>query len=241
MSTPIVNDTAVYKEEISGPRKWFNGMPANPAGHPDYVCQFYDFIDPTDISATDWTIVKDASATVAVGADADNGTVVITSNTTTDDDGGSLQSIQECFEVTLGKQLWFECKAQINDATESESFFGLSVAFATNPEAVLSAANRLGFAKIDGSTSCTFDSVSGSVNSSMSTGKVWVASTYKVLGFHWDGAGKINVYVDREYVGQVASGIPTATNMAIALYNLSGVNTGTKTATIDYVMVVRER
>lgn len=241
MSTPVVNDIPVFKDEASGPRKWFNGMPVNPASNPDYICQFYDFIDGLDISTSDWALVKDSGASVAVGADGDGGTLVITSTATTNDDGGSAQSIQECFEMTPGKQLWFECRAQINDATESEHFFGLSVAFATDPEAVLASANRIGFAKLDGATTMAFSTVATSVAQTLTTGKVWAADTYRRLGFHYDGAGNVNVYVDREYVGQVVSGLPVSTNMAIALYNLSGVNTGTKTATIDYVMVVRER
>lgn len=241
MSFPFPNDNLLLKEETSGPRAPYSNAPVS--FDMDYVVEKWDFIRGLDVSSTDWLTVKDASATAAVGADASCGSVVLSSAATTDDDGASIQSIQECYQLTTGKKLWLEMLVQTSDATQSEHFFGLSVAFATNPEAVLSAANRVGFAKVDGSTSCLISCVSSAAGTTQTvdTGKVWVAATNKRLNMYWDGAGKLNFYVDREYVGQLTSGIPTATAMAIALYHLSGDASGTKTSTIDYVAVARER
>lgn len=242
MSFILPNDNLVYKEDLSSARRWMSGQPVGSYSDLDYVVEKWDFIRGLDISATDWTIVKDASATVAVGADAVNGTVVITSNTTTDDDGGSFQSIQECYQLLTGKQAWWECKFQISDATQSELYMGLSVAFATNPEAILSSANRIGFDKIDGSTRLRATSTSTAGGTQVvDVGYDMVAATYVTVGLHWDGAGKVNFFVNRQYVGQLSSGLPTATAMALASYHLSGDASGTKTCTIDYVSFVKER
>lgn len=240
MSSYLPNDNLVYAPVTAGPRRWMSGQPIAYSDL-DYSFEKWDFIRGLDISATDWLIVKDSSAAVAVGADAVNGTCVITSNATTDDDGGSFQSIQECYQLLSGKQAWWECKFQISDATQSELYMGLSVAFATNPEAILSSANRIGFDKVDGSTRLRATATATSVSQVLDTGYDMVAATYVTVGFHWDGSGNVNFYLNRNYVGQMTSGLPTATAMALACYHLSGDANGTKTATIDYVSFAKER
>ena len=78
------------------PRKWFENLPVDK--NPDYVTYMDDFTGIALDTTNDWTVVKDSSATAALGADAESGTLVLTSQATTDDDGASVQG-NEIFAV----------------------------------------------------------------------------------------------------------------------------------------------
>ncbi len=72
-----------------GNRKWFENLPIDK--NPDYVVYMDDFTGVALDNTNDWTVVKDSSATAALGADAESGTLVLTSQATTDNDGASVQ------------------------------------------------------------------------------------------------------------------------------------------------------
>ena len=48
-------------------------------------------------------------------------------------------------------------------------------------------------------------------------------------------------FVDRQLKATHTANIPEDDNMTVGLFHLSGVNTGTKTSTWDYVFVAMER
>ena len=60
-----------------GQRKWFENLPIDK--NPDYVVYMDDFTGVALDNTNDWTVVKDSSATAALGADAESGTLVLTS------------------------------------------------------------------------------------------------------------------------------------------------------------------
>lgn len=209
---------------------------------PDYVSFFEDFIG--DVLADDtatWTIVKDTSATVAQGADAALGTVVITSQATTDDDGGSIQLEEEFFRLTEGKKAWFETRVQVSDGDDMDCFWGVCNTFATNPEAAALAANRVGFQIDDGDATIRLITEDGSTESETVSATDIVDATYTKLSFFWDGVATVYFYIDREYAGKHTTNIPTDENMTIGIYHISGSATGTKSQTIDYVWAAMER
>jgi hypothetical protein len=132
-----------------GQRKWFADLPV--ANNPDYVVYMDDFTGIAIDKTNDWTELKDTNATVAIGADVLGGVVVLTSEATTDNDGASIQG-NEIFAVAAGRDIWFETKLFITDA-EGDAMdvcVGLTVNFATNPEAMLTAADRIVFQINDG-------------------------------------------------------------------------------------------
>jgi hypothetical protein len=110
-----------------------------------------DFTGIAIDKTNDWTELKDTNATVAIGADVLGGVVVLTSEATTDNDGASIQG-NEIFAVAADRDVWFETKLFITDA-EGDAMdvcVGLTVNFATNPEAMLAAADRIVFQINDG-------------------------------------------------------------------------------------------
>ena len=78
------------------PRNWFENLPVDK--NPDFVTYMDDFTGIALDTTNDWTVVKDSSATAALGADAESGTLVLTSQATTDNDGASVQG-NEIFAV----------------------------------------------------------------------------------------------------------------------------------------------
>lgn len=217
--------------------QFFAGFPSGP--HPDYFVDFHDF--KTTQSGNDaFETVKDAGASAAIGADANLGTLVLSSTATTDNDGALVQGIQESYALTPGKKLWFEAKVQLSDADQMDFFAGLSEQAATDPENILAASNRAGFQINDGNASILCKAEIADVETSQDSEQDAADATYVKLGMHYDGAD-LYFYVNRTYVAKIsAANLPTA-NMAIAMYHLSGDASGTKSSTWDYVMVVGER
>lgn len=220
------------------PKKWYAGLPI--WGDPDFQVFFDDFDMVAQDQTNDWTVVKDTGASVAIGADALNGTVVLTSAATTDNDGASIQG-NEVFALGSGKKLWFETRLQVSDADQMDVFAGLTINFATNPEAVLSAADRVGFQIDDGNASILCKSEKSSTETSTDSGVDASDATYVKLGFRWDGSSKVEFFVDRALVATHTTNNPDDENLTPALFELSGNSTGTKSMTADYVMVIIER
>lgn len=232
---PLLN-----KENNNGSRVRYSNKPLS--NEPGYIRYMWDWVNPSEYDSTnDWVQIKDTGASVAVGTDADGGTLVLTSTATTDNDGASIQSAQECFSLSSGKQLWFEARLQVSDADDMDVFVGLSDAFATNPEAVLTSADRCGFQIDDGNASILCKAEKNGTESSTDSAKDAADATNVVLSFYWDGKNKIEYSVDGALVATHTSNIPDDEQLAVALFELSGSATGTKSLTCDYIEVVQER
>ncbi len=204
-----------------------------------YVAIRDDFTGIAVDSTNDWEVVKDTGAAVAISADTALGELTLTSAATTDDDGASIQG-NEIFLPASGRTIWFECKAKCSDATESDLMFGFTVAFATNPEAALTAANRICFQKNDGGDSVLCKTESGGTETSTDSGVDIVDATYVKLGIKVEGTGKVQFFIDGNLVATHTTNIPT-TEMALAAFSLSGSATGTLVTTLDYIMGVQTR
>lgn len=222
-----------------GAREWFSSLPVGAD-----LLDVHVFMDDFDQQALDetnkWTVVKDAGASVALGADALKGTLILTSTATTDDDGASVQCSNEVWALTADKQSWFECKFQVADADQQDVFVGICENFATNPEACLTSSNRVGFQINDGNASILCKSEKTDTETSTDSGVDAADATDVVVGWHWDGKGSIKFFVDRGLVATHTADRPLV-NMTAALFELSGNATGTKSMTVDYIFVAQER
>lgn len=211
-------------------RRWFGDLPQ--AATPDYVVQWHDFVEVDDDQTNLYTVVKDTSATVAIGADTANGRLVLTSAATTNDDGASIQG-NEIWLPASGRTIWFETKLQVSDADDMDVMAGLSVNFATNPEAALAAADRICFQINDGGASILCKTESGGTETSTDSGVDAVDATDITLGFKVIGTTGVEFYINRQLVATHTTNIPT-TELTFALMEISGSNTGTKSMSIDY-------
>jgi hypothetical protein len=184
-------------------------------------------------NATDkWTVVKDTNATVAIVADTSGGEIAITSETTTDDNGGSIQG-NEIFLPAAGRVIWFAARVKAADVTQHEFCIGLTQNFATDPEAMLVASNRIVFQSDDGATTLLAKTEVADSETSTTTTYTLANDTYVNLAIRVDGVGKAEFYVNGNLEATHTT-VP-ATELAVGWYSLSGVNTGTKSMTADYI------
>ena len=223
-----------------GQRQWFENLPV--ANNPDYLMYMDDFTGIALDTTNDWTLIKDSSATAALGADAENGTLVLTSQATTDNDGASVQG-NEIFALSTTRDIWFETKLFITDA-EGDAMdvcVGLTVNFATNPEAMLTAADRIVFQIDDGDSNIDCVTEKDGTATTTDSGIDIVSGTSVTLGFHVKGTGSVEFFVNRNKVATHTANLPDDENFAIGAMELSGSATGTKSMTIDYLMAVQNR
>jgi hypothetical protein len=223
-----------------GNRKWFENLPVDK--NPDYLCYIDDFTGVTLDTTNDWTLIKDSSATAAIGADLVNGTVVLTSQATTDNDGASLQG-NEIFAVSSSRDIWFETKLFITDA-EGDAMdvcVGLTVNFATNPEAMLTAADRIVFQVDDGDSNIDCVTEKDGTATTTDSGIDVASGTAVTLGFHVKSTGSVEFFVNRSLVATHTTNLPDDENLAIGVMELSGSATGTKSMTVDYLFAAQDR
>ena len=223
-----------------GNRQWFENLPASQ--NPDYLTYMDDFTGIALDTTNDWTLIKDSSATAALGADAENGTLVLTSQATTDNDGASVQG-NEIFAVSSGRDIWFETKLFVTDAEgdNTEICVGLTVNFATNPEAMLTAADRIVFQVDDGDSNIDCITEKDGTATTTDSGVDISDDTYVTLGFHVSDDAKVEFFVDRNLVATHTANIPDDENLTIAAMSISGDATGTKATTLDYMFAASDR
>tara|TARA_R110000851_G_scaffold322155_2_gene488024 strand:+ start:5062 stop:5775 length:714 start_codon:yes stop_codon:yes gene_type:complete len=224
---------------VNGSKKWFADLPVGV--NPDYVVLMDDFTGIALDATSDWTVVKDSGASAAIDADAESGTLILSSAATTDNDGASVQG-NEIFRVASGRDIWFETKCWITDAEEDnmDLCVGLTINFATNPEAMLTATDRIVFQINDGGTSILAITEKNGTETSTDTGLDAEAFS-QTLGFHVKGTGSVEFFVNRVKVATHTTNIPDDENLAVAAMQLSGSASGTKSANIDYLLASQTR
>ena len=229
------------------PRKWFNNLPIDK--NPDYVVYFDDFTGIALDTTNDWTVVKDSSATAALGADAESGTLILTSEATTDSDGASVQG-NEIFKIATGdsgRDIWFETKLKVGDSEGSaiELCVGLTVNFATNPEAMLTAADRIVFQVDDGDTNIDCVTEKDGTATTTDSGVDIADATYVTLSFKVSAKNKsaavVEFFINRALVATHTANIPDDENLTVGVMELSGDTSGTKTCSVDYLFAAQDR
>ena len=200
--------------------------------NPDYFCIEDDFVYELD---TGWVVVKDSGATVAIVADTVGGELAITSAGTTDNDGGSVQG-NEIFAVAANKNMFFQTRIKNNDVDQSDICVGFTVNFATNPENMLTATDRIVFQVDDGDASILCKTEKDGTETSTDSGVDMADNTYVKLGIAVEGTGKVEFFINDNLVATHSANIPDDENLAIAAMSLSGSASGTRATTIDYLM-----
>ena len=221
-------------------KKWFENLPIDK--NPDYVVYFDDFdrIGFDSNTGHRWTVVEDSGASVAIAADQLNGLVNLTSANTTDNDGASIQK-NEIFQVRAGKDLWFETKVRTSDVTDTDLCFGFTVNFTTNPENMLTAADRIVFQKDDGDASILCKTEKDGTETSTDSGIDMTNDTDVTLSIRCQSTSKVDFFVNRKLVATHTTNIPDDEILTIAAMSLSGNATGQKITSIDYMFAASDR
>ena len=236
---------------FSGPVTFSGARPTlqnlNIGTWPDQTRYMDDFTGILLDATNDWTVVKDSGATVALQADALNGVVDITSAATTDNDGGSIQG-NEIWGLpsTAGEKLYFEARFQMSDVDQMDMFIGVCENFASAPENIFTASNRIGFQIDDGDATPHLITESGdSETDTTLSGTTYDLTdatdvTVSFVATKGTTTDVVDFYINRTKVGSHTTNVPTD-NMTQAAAEVSGDATGTKSMSIDYIMVAQDR
>ena len=203
--------------------------------NPDYFTYVDGFLGIAVDTTNDWTVVKDSGATVAIVADTVGGELGLTSAGTTDNDGASIQK-NETFSVDANKNLFFQTRIKCNDADQTDICVGFTVNFATNPEAMLTAADRIVFQVDDGDASILCKTEKDGTETSTDSGIDLADDTYVKLGIAVAGTGSAKFYINDLLVATHSANIPDDENLTIAAMSVSGSASGTRLTTLDYMM-----
>jgi hypothetical protein len=220
-------------------RGWFEDIPLGMGILPDYHLIFDDFNRVDDDQTNDWTVVKDAGASVGIVADTVGGELALTSTATTDNDGASIQG-NEVFKPVAAKDIWFKTRIKTSDADQTDIFVGLAENFGTNPENVLAASNMIGFLVADGAASIFAKTEKADTETSTDTTSDLTDATYIELAFHVTGVTSVEYFVNGVLKATITTNIPIV-EMALCAFSLSGDAVGTRVTTLDYLFCAQKR
>jgi hypothetical protein len=186
--------------------------------------------------AGNWTVTETQAGATQALTDGDGGLLLIT-NTAADNDLVSLQKVGESYRFASGKELFFEARLKVSDATESDVVIGLQITDTTP----LDVSDGVFFIKADGSTSVSLLVEKNGTATTTSSVATMANDTFISLGFYYDGASSIQYFVDG-----VVKGTSVTTNLvddedltvSFAIQNGEAV---AKTMTVDYIFVAKER
>lgn len=208
--------------------------------NPDFFEISDDFVGIVLNATNTWTVVKDSGASVAIIADTTGGEVTLLSAATTDNDGASIQG-NEIFTVAADKDIFFETRIKCSDADQTDICVGLTVNFATDPEAMLTAADRIVFQVDDGDASILCKTEKSGSETSTDSGIDMVDATYIVLGFSVNSANSVQFFINGALVATHTTNIVDDENLTVAAMSLSGNATGTRATDLDYIIAAQTR
>ena len=199
--------------------------------------KFHTYFEDFDYYvAGNWTVTETQAGATQALTDGDGGLLLIT-NTAADNDLVALQKVGESYRFASGKELFFEARFKVSDATQSDVVIGLQITDVTP----LDVSDGVFFIKADGSTSVSLLVEKNGTATTTSSVATMANDTFISLGFYYDGASSIQYSVNG-----VVKGTSVTTNLvddedltvSIALQNGEAV---AKTMTVDYVFVAKER
>jgi len=221
---------------------------------------FDDFMYPASATASDvmaWTALNDSATGTPAFQDAAGGIFnVVTA--AADNDYSAYSSVAENWLFAAGKELWFEARFKLSEATTNEStwWFGLSDTLTTGGMQ----ANAAGpLASYDGAliwktpeTALTinFETSNAGTQNTLSAAWTGVSNTWTKVGFYFDGTATtstITPYVDigdgNGYVAGTAQNITLSglEEMHVVFGVKAGPTAGAETLQVDYVRCLQLR
>jgi hypothetical protein len=227
----------------------YTGLGSYVAPSPGRVHQWFDDFDgliaaiATTPAVPGSYVVTAAGSSTATVASADNGILTITTGATTGNGiamqwAGSTGTVVESFRWNAAKNLWFEARLQVSDASASSLAIGLAITD-TSPD---DASDALLITKAAASTALQFKAIKNSTSTAVSAGTL-VAGNFVKIGFVYSAdVGTVTTYVDDQVSGStpVTANFPDDEDLAVTISFHTGADAA-KTALVDYAMVSKDR
>lgn len=200
--------------------------------------RFHTFSEDFDYYvAANWVVTETQAGATQALADGDGGLLLLT-NSAADDDLISLQKVGESFRFATNKRLWWGCRFQVSDATQSDVLFGLVITDTTPFDVT----DGVFFLKDDGDANIDFYSEKDSVQTSKLALSTLVTATNIELQYYWDGISKIWYAADGVVKGFIepSTTLPNDEDLTLTFAIRNGEAVA-KTMTVDYVFACKER
>ncbi len=202
-----------------------------------------DFVSGPGIDTafdSNWTVTRveaGAGESTVTRTDGSGGYLLITTDAN-EDDGVNMQLIGESFELTTDQHLYFGAfGVSLSEATQSDLFMGLAI---TDTDILGGVTDRIGFQKLDGSTSLTCMVEKDSTETLSSSILTVANSTAFDAEFYWDGStSTLEFFINGASAGSLATtNLPNDEALRLSLQFLAGSTTA-KTCQIDRITVIQ--
>jgi hypothetical protein len=190
--------------DANEPQRWLD------VWGPDCSRVVEEFVVQPFMSASNmggWTTTLVNASTAALTAGAAGGSLLITT-AGAENDGVNTQVTGEAFLPKATNRLYFGCKFQVSEATQSDFLIGLAI---TSTAALGGVTDGIYFRKVDGATAAYFVVETASTETSTAA-FTCAATTDYIVEFTWDGSAL------KFYVNGVLTGTPALTNIPTAEY-----------------------
>lgn len=207
--------------------------------------KYHTWFDDFDNFETDqWITTRVGVTPTEAISNADGGRLLLTM-AATDDSSDSLQwsgddaaATVETWKFASGKKLWFKSRLQVSDVTQSDFVMGLQITD-TTPLAV---SDGVFFRKDDGDALLDCVVTKGSVITTTALANGLIANATDVdLGFYYNGKDAVEFYVNDILRASLATtNLPNTEELTISFHMQNG-EAVSKTMSIDYIFVAKER
>jgi hypothetical protein len=179
------------------PELWRFAPAANENDPGHFFEIFDDFLNPVTSAISDtqaWTVLSDGSTGTPVFQDAAGGIFnVVTA--AADNDYSAYSSVLEAFKFASGKELWFEARFKLAEATTNESawWFGLSDTLTTgglqaNAAGPLASYDGALVWKDEATLEIDFETSNAGTQATLSNFATFISDTWFRVGFYFDGS-----------------------------------------------------
>lgn len=258
----IAQDGALVLNDrrISGPTpaNLWKGAPGPGADPLEYFVLFDDFLNPASATVSDlmaWTSAGDGATGTNAFQDAAGGVFNLVT-AAADNDYHELTSVAENWLFASGKELWFEARFKIAEATTLEStwWFGLSDTLTTggfqaNAAGPLASYDgALIFKTPETAMTVNFETSNAGTQNTLSAFATSITNTWHRAGFHFNGAATTSVITPWFHNGTSWTK-GTGQNITLSgleeMHVVAGVKAGptaaAETLQIDYIKCVQLR
>lgn len=187
-------------------------------------------------TAANWTVTETQAGATQALTDGDGGLLLLT-NSAADNDLNALQKVGESFRFEAGKELFFEARFKVNDATQSDVVMGLQITDATP----LDVSDGVFFIKPDDAATVNFLVEKNGTATTASAVATMADDTFIRLGFYYDGVDGVFYYVNGVLAGKSATtNLVDDEDLTISFAIQNGA-AAAKTMTVDYIFCAKER
>jgi hypothetical protein len=197
-----------------------------------------DTLGATTTDPRGWTstVVEAGSGTTEWVANDTAGRVGTITCAANENDGGSYQLLGENIELTSDQHVYVGAKLKINDADQTDLFFGLAV---TDTALLGGVADAVYFESVDGSASISTVTEKDSTETQNDSQGTLADDTDILLELYFDGdSSTVYFFIDGSEVSAHTANIPTDEALRLSIEFLTGEATA-NTCDVQFMRVIQ--